>query len=360
MRTTAGDPAPWDRFGALAQSTKGLLWPVQHRVAEWDDVVMTRVVVGQADRVVGTLVGAACGDALGVPYELGHPPAGAPAMVGGGLGPYAPGEWSDDTQMSICIARVAAEGADLTAESALDAVASAFDQWRADGATDIGTHTGAVLEAAARDTGSPAARLRLTGLARAADGYQTAGNGALMRTGPVPLSSLDDRDHAADAAKEVARLTHADPLAAESCILWGEAIRVAVLERRLDVRAGLDLLPSARQALWAAYLDEADSEPPISFSNNGFTVVALQAAWSSIRSAAAAATPLAHVVDALTTAIGIGTDTDTVASIAGQLLGACYGTSAFPDRWREDVHGWPGLRADDLADLALRTAGLGP
>ena len=66
----------------------------------------------QTDRIEGVLLGAACGDALGVPYELGSSslaPGEAPRMVGGGLGPYAPGEWSDDTQMAVVIASVAAD-----------------------------------------------------------------------------------------------------------------------------------------------------------------------------------------------------------------------------------------------------------
>ncbi|MBA2773439.1 MAG: ADP-ribosylglycohydrolase family protein, partial [Nocardioidaceae bacterium] len=53
----------------------------------------------QAHRAAGVLLGQACGDALGVPYEFGTPPVGdeRAVMRGGGLGPYAPGEWSDDT-----------------------------------------------------------------------------------------------------------------------------------------------------------------------------------------------------------------------------------------------------------------------
>ncbi len=58
------------------------------------------------DRARGTLLAAACGDALGVPYEFAKPPQ-EPEMIGGGLGPYAPGEWSDDTQMAACIAQAA-------------------------------------------------------------------------------------------------------------------------------------------------------------------------------------------------------------------------------------------------------------
>ena len=55
-------------------------------------------------------------------------------------------------------------------------------------------------------------------------------------------------------------------------------------------------------------------------------------------------------------AIRIGDDTDTVAAIAGGLLGARWGAKAIPDEWRFAVHGWP-LRAhgpttaQDLTDL---------
>ena len=62
----------------------------------------------QLDRAAGGLLGAACGDALGVPYEFARPPGSGemPVMKGGGLGPYAPGAYSDDTQMLVCIAHV--------------------------------------------------------------------------------------------------------------------------------------------------------------------------------------------------------------------------------------------------------------
>src|ERR1700733_12910671 len=101
----------------------------------------------QLDRAAGVLLGAACGDALGVPYEFARPPGPGemPVMKGGGLGPYAPGEYSDDTQMAVCIAEVTAGGADLRTEAALDAVAAAFLRWRRAGATDVGAQTAAVL-----------------------------------------------------------------------------------------------------------------------------------------------------------------------------------------------------------------------
>ena len=61
-------------------------------------------------------------------------------MIGGGLGPYAPGEWSDDTQMAVVIARVAASRG-LADEAALDAVVDGWVAWLGDGASDVGIQT---------------------------------------------------------------------------------------------------------------------------------------------------------------------------------------------------------------------------
>jgi len=47
-----------------------------------------------------------------------------------------------------------------------------------------------------------------------------------------------------------------------------------------------------------------------------------------------------------------GGDTDTVAAIAGGLLGATYGASAIPAEWRRALHAWPGPRTRDLVELA--------
>ena len=65
---------------------------------------------GELERAAGSLLGLAAGDALGAGYEF-HPSGPARAeMVGGGLGGWEPGEWTDDTQMAICIAEVTQAG----------------------------------------------------------------------------------------------------------------------------------------------------------------------------------------------------------------------------------------------------------
>jgi len=326
----------------------------------------------KVDRACGVLLATAAGDALGVPYEFSTPPEpdAEAEMIGGGLGDFAPGEWSDDTSMAVAIAQVAASGADLAAEASLDAIGEGFLSWFRGGPADIGIQTSAVLAGTQRrvDAGEIGVSRVMTEEAAAysAARSHSAGNGALMRTAPVALAHLDDREHLGTAARLVARLTHGDPLAGDSCVLWCEAIRIAVIEERFDVTSGIDLLPASRRDQWTSWLDDAldlernrdEAVPGERFNPNGFTVSALQAAVAAIMTTEVPGLqPSNHLQLALHAAVRIGDDTDTVAAIAGGLLGARWGSSAVPDQWRQAVHGWPGLNATDLVGLAERAVG---
>lgn len=298
------------------------------------------------DRVVGALVGLATGDALGAGYEFATTPTGEAAMIGGGLGAWAPGEWTDDTQQAICVAESAASGL-------LDAgvVGRRFLEWFADGPKDVGNQTRAVLSAAR--TGQDLHTVSQSYFERRPDG--AAGNGSLMRTAPVALAHLGDDEAIVAAAREISALTHADPLAGEACSIWCIAIDRAVRERRLDgIWDGVDLLPGDAQTRWAGWLLAAETEPASAFTPNGFVVRALQAAWAAIRQTPIPAEePCRHLQDALHAAVRVGDDADTVAAIAGSLLGARWGASAIPLAWKSMLHGWPGLATRDLLRLAV-------
>ena len=68
-----------------------------------------RLTAAQIDPGCGVLVASAAGDAVGAGYEFGSAViSGAPRIIGGGLGGFAPGEWTDDTAHSVAIARVVA------------------------------------------------------------------------------------------------------------------------------------------------------------------------------------------------------------------------------------------------------------
>lgn len=296
------------------------------------------------------LLGGAAGDALGVPYEHGSRPlprAGEPAqMLGGGLGNYAPGQWSDDTEMASVLAQVAATGADLRSDAALDRIAVGFRRWFADGPADIGVQTSTILRAM-RPTGpATGAAMRAFAEELHRSTGRSAGNGSLMRTAPVALAHLGDPDAIAAAARAVSRLTHYDPQAGDACALWCLAIDHAVRTGELDVRVGLGRVAPE----WAGILDAAERATPDAFAAaNGWVVAALQGAWSAIVRATG-------FVDGVQAAVHGGGDTDTVAAIAGALLGARFGASAVSEQWRRMLHGWPGLRARDLTRLAMLAA----
>lgn len=310
---------------------------------------MTDLDAVQIDRAIGALLALATGDALGAGYEFQSDPPADPEMIGGGPFNFAPGEWTDDSQMAICVARVAATG-DLDPT----AVGDRFLEWFREGPRDVGNQTRAALGRAR--SGGDLAGAAAEHFARNPSG--SAGNGSLMRTAPVALAHLGDDDAIAEAARAISSLTHADPLAGEGCVLWCIAIDRAVREGRLDgARDGLDLLPEAARNRWAALLDEAEREPPRHFSRNGFVVTELQAAHAAVHQTPIPNDePCTHLQDALRTAVHIGHDTDTVAAIAGSLLGARWGASAVPLHWRRQLHGWPGYRAAELRRLAVLTA----
>ena len=65
-----------------------------------------RLAIPVLDRFRGALLGLAVGDAVGTTLEFKSPGSFKPIddMVGGGPFDLAPGEWTDDTSMALCLA----------------------------------------------------------------------------------------------------------------------------------------------------------------------------------------------------------------------------------------------------------------
>src|SRR5687768_5441546 len=133
------------------------------------------------DRIVGSLLGLACGDALGAPAEFK-----SQAEVRGrwgtlsemvGDGPWAPGEWTDDTGMALCVA----EGILEDPDDPIEAIGRRFLEWRKS-AKDVGSTSAAALTGYRGDWPEAA---RNTPQAKSG---KAAGNGSLMRTAPVALA----------------------------------------------------------------------------------------------------------------------------------------------------------------------------
>ena len=300
--------------------------------------IETHLTDAQRDRCAGVLAGTAAGDALGAGYEFTYPAAETPIfMKGGGTFDWAPGEWTDDTSMALCVAEGLSSG-----HADLDAIAAGFMRWYRSNPPDIGNQTRTVLSARAADaTEMAAVAAKLSG--------RTGGNGSLMRTAPVALAFLGDLEACIEAAAAISDLTHCDVRAREACQMWSAGIHDAVLTGSVDgVRMFLDTAPTSTRGYWALLLDRAETGSPADFPNNGWVVHALQTAWWAINSADG------DLPRTLELCVRAGNDTDTTAAIAGGLVGACHGISAIPADWLDHLHGYPGVRAADLCAITDR------
>lgn len=298
----------------------------------------------------GVVLGSAAGDALGAPYEFQPPlPDEAPVEFRAG-GPWERGEWTDDTAMSVPVLEALAAGRDLGEDETLGGIVRRWIDW-SHGSKDVGIQTREVLAITEASTTGQSSNTEVAVACRAAARRvhertgRSAGNGSLMRTGPVALGCLDDPDALVRAARAVSDLTHFEQDAVDACVLWSLAIRQAVLTGEHDLHGQVEALPPDRRTLWLDRIAQSERLQPHQFPHNGWVVAALQAAWSAI----------VHgdgLQDTLERAVRSGYDTDTVAAIAGSLAGARYGASGVPEEWQQALHGWPALTGADLADLA--------
>jgi len=321
----------------------------------------SRLSPNQLDRAIGSMLGLACGDALGAGYEFkARVPYTQPIAMNGGNG-WELGEWTDDTDMAICIAQVAASGHDLLTKQAQDNIVQKWIDWT-DGAKDVGLQTSAVLELVG--TNGDAIGARNAALEVHNDNGRSAGNGSLMRTAPIALAYLHDQESLTIAARQISDLTHYESDAGDACVLWCQAIRHTVLHGELpDFSQLVRFLPPEDQQKWLHRISEAYKYESFQFENNGWVVAAFQAALSAI---AHAGTPPEipelglsrnqHLQISLERAVRCGGDTDTVAAIAGSLVGALWGARAIPESWRSKLHGFPEYLAEDLVHLALQIA----
>jgi ADP-ribosylglycohydrolase len=285
-----------------------------------------------------------------------------------GQGAFAPGEWTDDSAQMVALGMATAQGLDLRTEEGQDTVAANLLDWYYSPARlkDIGIHTAAVMRQVATITGPGLAeRFRETAATKEANSPRSSGgNGALMRTAPIAMAYLDDPAGLVQAAMDVAVLTHADDASASACAVWCLAIREALIIERIE---SLDEFAASVNAAVAAYMpDEAATwndiladvygrDPRDFTAGNGYSVTTLKAAWAAVTSTPVPSSPARHFALALEEAVRGGGDADTVACVAGALLGAMWGLSAIPTDWRRRIFGWPAMTDRDLVRLALNS-----
>lgn len=316
------------------------------------------------DRLAGSILGQALGDALGFVVEA-QPPEVARAYVNEWLRtgraperahPQFPfGQYSDDTQLARELLRSFRECRGWNPAVYADRLAQLFRDRR-----DVG---------AGRGTRSAALRL-LTGVPwfEAGTPAPYAGNGSAMRAGPLGLL-LPNQQTISRAAREQSRVTHLDQRCAAGAVAVACAVSMAARREPIDtagflleisecvkgddgsvaeaIRGLADWLPlppeAAAQQVHERGLDPA--HPRWQGISAFVTPSVLWSLYAFLRSPD-------DYWETICTAIGVGGDTDTMAAIAGAISGARVGVAALPRELLEYLTDQGEWGADALADLA--------
>lgn len=298
------------------------------------------------DRASGCLAGLALGDALGTTIEFSRPGTFTPMtdIVGGGPFQLKAGQWTDDTNMALCLAD------SLLACGKMDLVdqCQRYVRWWREGyfspkgyCFDIGGATSSALRQFER-TGDPHSG--------STDPY-SAGNGSIMRLAPVPIFFHHDTEEAIRQSAESSRTTHGAATCLDACrylggILWGllnGATREQVLTPGYHPSGGSWEFQTdeIRQIAAGSYKEK---NPP-QIIGSGYVVQSLEAAlWAFYH-----AEDFRH---GALLAVNLGNDADTTGAVYGQLGGAWQGLSGLPTTWLDIL--WDRER---ILDFALRLTG---
>jgi len=288
-------------------------------------------------RALAAMLGAAVGDALGATTEFMKPAqireifGVHKEIVGGGWLDLAPGQVTDDTEMTLCVARA------IMANDRWDLVgiADRFAQWFAGNPVDVGATIRRGIE-----------RYLEYRQLHVPPGTRDAGNGAVMRVAPVALFTLGDEKQMAQFALEQARLTHNHPLSDAACVAVGMMIQFGILGYPAQtVRAVADEL--------------VEMHPEFRFDDYEGDATAYVA--DTMRTALNAFFTTASFEECLVKAVNRGDDADTTASIVGSIAGAWYGLDSIPSRWLATldpvVYAELSMLAPKLVDLSPLLSG---
>ncbi|MFG0417886.1 ADP-ribosylarginine hydrolase Tri1 [Pseudomonas sp. zjy_8] len=297
---------------------------------------------GQAiDRAQGALLGLAIGDAVGTTLEFRRRDQGQISdMVGGGPFRLAPGEWTDDTSMALCLADTYASQGKFDFATFADAMVRWYRQGEnsANGRCfDIGNVTRRALE------GWEAQGLAWMGNLEAS----TAGNGSLIRLAPTAIF----RRHSLSAtwweSVTQSSVTHRAIEVSECCKLFGAQLHLALNGADKEEALSPKVRPLQPRAL-IINAGEYKHKTREQIRSSGYVVDTLEAALWAVWNTD-------NFRDAILLAANLADDADSVAATAGQIAGALYGVSGMPPEWVAKV-AW----SRHICELASRLFELAP
>ncbi|KAB0670075.1 ADP-ribosyl-[dinitrogen reductase] hydrolase [Oryzomonas sagensis] len=269
------------------------------------------------NRVAGSLIGFACGDACGALVEFMTPGEirkkygrVVDMLPGGWIKGRLAGECTDDTQMALCVARSLVS---TCGEPDYKDMSDRLLEWLDSKPKDVGSACRRGLEAY-RKTGS---------LCNGDD--TTLGNGGLLRVLPFALAGRTWQE-----AMGHVELTHNTSLQARAVQSYVLALQAASAggDKRdigMEIR-GIGIRPVGVKN------NRGDVKNSLSSALNWFFTTDT-------------------FEDCITQAVNAGHDADSVAALAGGLAGCHYGLAAIPERWSKALDPVVRIEALELAVL---------
>jgi len=260
-------------------------------------------------RALASFLGFAIGDAFGATVEfLTEREIAAQYgthwnILGGGWLKLKPGDVTDDTQMSLVLARslVKKAGCDL------QDIAEGFAQWLKSGPLDVGNTCRRGIR-----------RFMTHGTVEGPYSEGDGGNGAVMRALPVALATLNRPELSESWAVQQGHITHNQEKSDAACVWFTRLIQQA--------------LKTPDKAVLRELADSCIAEHPY-FRFTAYTGPSSAYVVDTFRTVLCGFFETATFEDCLIRVVNRGGDADTTGAMVGALAGAYYGLDAIPKRW---------------------------
>ena len=328
------------------------------------------------DRALGAFYGLSLGDALGMPTQsmsraeiarrYGPIRTLRDAVADQPIAPGMPaGSITDDTEQAMLLGRLLIRGGGRVVP---EVFAKALLDWEAD-----------MVRRGSLDLLGPSTKhaLELLGNGASPDEAGRTGttNGAAMRITPVAIAAAPDLGRLVEAVVAASKITHNTNLGIAAATAVAAAVSAGI--DGADLPTALDLAERAadeggRHGHWCAggeiaarirwvrrWVRELGARfGGVSADALGDAVYAVVGTSVAAQESVVAAFALVEAlgsspIDVLTTAAGLGGDTDTIAAIAGAILGAHHGLSGLPADLVAEVRRVNDLRLEPIVDGLL-------
>jgi ADP-ribosylglycohydrolase len=288
-------------------------------------------------RIAGAFIGLAVGDAMGAPLERKEFGTFPFETEMGGGGPYElpPGAWTDETATSLCLAQSLL----VTHELNVYDLVERLKKWVETGEN---TSTGSCIGVEQKLLNFLANFDRGRTINSNHIFQKAKGSSVLARVAPIACIHWDDLQSACRIAKQQSYLTHSSEIVASSCEFLVLVLSHMIAGREWGFILNMPIdndWPEEIKAIAGGVWTEKERKD-LKSTKNVIDILG-SACWLVNNSES--------FEEAVTAAVNLGGNSDTLGAVVGQIAGALYGLESIPVRWFDQL-----AKVEHLTDVAMQ------